>query len=107
MHDAYQDSLYSIAIASSQGSTLDFSSPTKKNILKIPKGVSIEGLMRGSKTCFVDLKSFENAYNLIKYKSQLFYTNIACSAKWSQHFDGFIYIPEMIPSTPLWQNIKR
>lgn len=107
MHDAYLDSLYSIAITSGKGSTLNFSNPTKKNALKIPKGVSIEGLMRGRKTCFVDLKLFENAYDLIEYKSQLFYTNIVCSAKWSQHFDGIIYIPEMNPSTPLWQNIKK
>jgi erythromycin esterase len=106
MQDDYPGSLYSIAITSGLGSTLDFSNPKKINILKIPKGVSIEGLMQGRRTCFVDLKSFEKAYELTKYKSQLFYTNIVCTAKWSQHFDGFIYIPEMIPSTPLWQNIK-
>ncbi len=107
MHDAYLDSLYSIAIASGKGSTLDFSNPTKRNILNIPKGTSIEGLMQGRRTCFVDLKSFESAYDLTKYKSQMFYTSIVCSAKWSQHFDGFIYIPEMIPSTPLWQNTQK
>ncbi len=106
MQDAYPDAMYSIAITSGQGSTLDFSNTKKKNILKIPKGISIEGLMQGRRTCFVDLKSFENAFDLTKYKSMLFYTNIVCNAKWSQHFDGFIYIPEMVPSTPLWHKIK-
>lgn len=107
MYDAYRDSMCSIAITSGKGSTLDFSNRTKTNKIKIPKGISIESLMRGKKTCFVDLKAFENAYNLRKYDSQLFYTNIFCTAKWSHHFDGFIYIPEMIPSTPLWQNTKK
>lgn len=100
MYEAYPDSLYSIAITSGKGATLDFSNPAKKNILKTPNNNSIEGLMQGRKTCFVDLKSFETIYNLNKYKSQMFYTNIICTAKWSRHFDGCIYIPEMFPSTP-------
>lgn len=102
MYDTYRDSMYSIAITSGKGFTRDFSNPSKKNILKTPNGVSIEGLMQSRKTSFVDLKLFENAFHLNKYSSQLFYTNIVCSAQWSQHFDGFIYIPEMTPSNPIW-----
>ena len=107
IHDAYHDSIYSIAMVSGKGSTIDFTNPSKKNRIKIPKGTSMEGIMQGKRTCLVDLKSFENAYNLKNYKSQLFYTNIACSGQWSQHFDGFIYIPEMIPSTPLWLKNRK
>ncbi len=58
--------------------------------------------MSGKKACFVDLKLFEDSMALDQYEAQLFYTNVRCTAKWSQHFDGFIYIPEMLPSTPLW-----
>lgn len=106
MQDEYAGSFYSIAMTSGQGSTLDFSNPKKKNTIKTPKGVSIESLMRGRNTCFVDLKSFENALKMTKYQSQLLYTNIYCTAKWSQHFDGFIYIHEMTPSTPLSKDNK-
>lgn len=107
MYDAYRDSMYSIAITAGRGSTLDFSNPKKKNSLRTPKSGSLEGLMKGKRTSFVDLKSFENEFDLTTYHAQLFYTNIICKARWSQHFDGFIYIPEMAPSTPLWQTINR
>ncbi len=103
LYEAYPDSLYSVAITSGKGVTLDIANFTKKNIIKLPKNNSLEGLMEGKKTCFVDLKAFENRFCLDKYESQMYYTNIICTAKWSQHFDGFIYIPEMSPSTPLWQ----
>ncbi|HRK27739.1 MAG TPA: erythromycin esterase family protein [Chitinophagales bacterium] len=107
LYENYPNSLYAIGITSGKGSTLNFSNPISKNVIKNPDNNSAEGLLHGKKTCFVDLKLFENSMGLEKYASQLFYTNIICTAKWSQHLDGLIYIPEMRPSTPLWQNNKR
>lgn len=107
LYENYPDLLYAVAFTSGQGATLDISNPDKTNIINTPKRNSLEGLMSGRKICFVDLNLFENNLGLGQYDSQLFYTNTICAAKWSQHFDGFIYIPEMRPSTPLWQSNKK
>ena len=100
MYESFPNMLYSIAIASSEGATLDFTNPTKNNYLRSPGPASLEGIMGGSKTCFADLRMLEKKYGLDKYESQLLYANILCFGQWSQHFDGIIYIPEMKPSTP-------
>lgn len=42
----------------------------------------------------------------IELNEQVFYTNIRCKARWSRHFDGVIYIPEMKPATPLGESSK-
>lgn len=107
LYENYPDLIYSVAVTAASGSTLDISNPDKKNILNIPSKNAFEDVMRGKKTTFVDLQLFEKALNMKQYDAQLIYTNIICNAEWSQHFDGVIYIPEMSPSTPLWQRSRK
>lgn len=102
LHEDYSNDMYSISFTSGKGATLDFLNPPNVNLIRNPPDNSLEGLMSGRKACFVDLKLFEDSMSSDRYDAQLFYTNVRCTAKWSRHFDGFIYIPEMFPSTPLW-----
>lgn len=107
LHENHSNDLYSIAFTSGKGATLDFLNPPKVNNIRSHNEDSLEGLMSGKKVSFVDLKRFENNKKIDQYEAQLFYTNVRCTAKWSEHFDGFIYIPEMRPSTPLWKSHNR
>lgn len=106
LHEHHAKDLYAIAVAAGKGATLDFSNPTKTNTIRKAPEHSLEGLLSGKKACLVDLALFEKVQQLDQYEAQVFYTNIRCKARWSRHFDGVIYIPEMKPATPLGESNK-
>ncbi len=102
LYEKYSDAMYSIGIAAGTGSTVDFLNTKKFNKIAEHNKGALEAYMDASPGALVDLKLFEKAFQLDRYESQMLYTNIKCTSKWSNHFDGFIYIHQMKPSTPIW-----
>ncbi|MEN0005830.1 MAG: erythromycin esterase family protein [Bacteroidota bacterium] len=98
----FAQATYAIAIAAGSGKTLNFLNKKKTNKLKKNQRNSLEARLQGLSTAFVDLRSFEQFSELNEYEAQLFYTRVKCTAKWSAHFDGVLFIDEMKASTPLW-----
>ena len=98
----YPERTYSIAFTAGQGKTLNW--PAKRKTIKIKKGSigSLENTFFNFETAFIDLKLFEQQTTQINYEAQLLYPNIKRQAKWSEHFDGLIYIRNMKPSIPKW-----
>jgi len=84
------------------GKTLDYLNKEKTVKIGKNKRSSLERKLKGLGIAFVDLKLAENYLNLNEYESQLFYPNVKCTSKWSNHFDGIIFIEKMKPSTPNW-----
>ena len=104
VYELYCDQAYSIAIAAGKGETLRWPSKKKRTRLKTHKKGSLEYVLNGKNT-FTDLKSFEKRHGLEAYEAQMFYTNTKCSAKWSNHFDGVLFLTRMNPSTAEWKEI--
>ncbi len=102
IYNEFSEEVYSIAIAAGSGKTLNYLNKKKTNKIGKHKSDSLEGRLKKFNTAFIDLKQFEKINKLDKYQTQLFYTNIKCTSKWSNHFDGVIFIKEMKPSTALW-----
>lgn len=101
IYENLKEESYTIAVVSSKGKTLNFHNK-RLNKLNKPAKESIEKLLKDSSNGFYDLKDLERRFGLEKYLSSMFYTNVSCNAKWSDHYDGIFYIHEMLPSTPMW-----
>ena len=100
--DAFPQETYAIALSTRRGSTLNFLKKRKTIKIDPPKNGSLEERLKALEFAFVDLKLMEATLELKEYESQLFYTNVRCLSRWSQHFDAVLFIEEMKPSTPLW-----
>lgn len=98
----YPKDAYSIAISARTGRTLNFLNKQKTIKIGKNKSCSLEEKLKDLEIALVDLKLFEKYMNLEEYESQLFYPNIKCMSKWSNQFDGIIFIDEMKPSTAKW-----
>ena len=106
IYEKYPNKTYSIGFTAGRGKTLDWSSVFKNNKYKIktPELNSLEHSLSSFNQVFIDLKLYEQNNQLSNYESQLIYTNRKFNAKWSDHFDGVVFIKNMMPSTPTWQS---
>lgn len=99
--EKYKEKAYSIAFTAGSGRLLRL---TTKSVLNVPNHNknALEDQLKGQELVFVDLKKFESKTNAENYEAMLFYPGYKCSATWSNHYDGVVYIDQMKPSTPLW-----
>ncbi len=101
IHERYGQESYALAVVSSAGKTLNFHNKKLNKIAKPSKG-SIEKILKESPQGLYDLGELEAHLGLDRYISNMFYTNVSCKTKWSNHYDGILFINKMIPSTPTW-----
>lgn len=99
--EKYKEKVYSIAFTAGSGTLLKFYNKTEQIIPK-HKTNSIEHHLKSNEIVFVDLKKFEENFKTTNYEAMLFYPDFKCNTKWSNHYNGIIYIDRMKPSTPLW-----
>lgn len=102
VNDTYRSKAYSIAISAGRGETLDWPWSKRKNRIRRHHERTLEGILTKGESGFVDLSTFEKINKLDQYDAQLFYPNVLCTAKWSNHFDAVLFIPEMQASTACW-----
>ncbi len=102
VYEAYSETMYSIAVAARKGKTLNYLDKTRLTKIKRAGKNSLEENLKNLDLSLVDLSLYEDAKQLEEYPSHLFYPNIKCISKWSNHFDGVFYFQKMNPSTPNW-----
>lgn len=97
----YPDDTYSIGFTANKGQTLNFLNKEKVGIVKT-KRKSLEWYCRKNinNYLFIDLKKFEEQYQLDQYTTKIL--NINITSRWSDNFDAVVFINEMQPSTNNW-----
>jgi len=97
----YPDETYSIGFTANKGQILNFLNKENVGIVKT-KRKSLEWYCSKSinNYLFIDLKKFEEQYQLNQYTTKILNMNII--SRWSDNFDAVIFINEMQPSTSKW-----
>jgi erythromycin esterase len=97
----YPDHTYSIGFTANSGQTLNIISKenievakTKRKSLEWYSGKNINNFL------FIDLKKFEEQYQLNQYPTKILNMNI--TSRWSDNFDAVVFINQMQPSTSKW-----